>query len=102
MLLVNPRVPLSTADVFGSWWGEASGPLGDWWDAGNDLEEPATMLVPLVGTVLAWLSTQQGAMLVRMSGSGATCFALFDSEEARDQAEVAVPREWWKLSTFLR
>jgi 4-diphosphocytidyl-2-C-methyl-D-erythritol kinase len=37
-----------------------------------------------------------------MSGSGATCFALFDSAEARDAAETAVPREWWKLATFLR
>jgi 4-diphosphocytidyl-2-C-methyl-D-erythritol kinase len=37
-----------------------------------------------------------------MSGSGATCFALFDSEQMRDAAETAVPREWWKLSTFLR
>ena len=59
-------------------------------------------MVPLIGTVLAWLSAQQGATFERMSGSGATCFALFDSEEARDAAAVAVPREWWKLATFLR
>ena len=38
----------------------------------------------------------------RMSGSGATCFALFDSEEERDAAADRVPREWWKLATFLR
>jgi 4-diphosphocytidyl-2-C-methyl-D-erythritol kinase len=37
-----------------------------------------------------------------MSGSGATCFALFDSEGARDAASEAVPREWWRLATFLR
>jgi 4-diphosphocytidyl-2-C-methyl-D-erythritol kinase len=37
-----------------------------------------------------------------MSGSGATCFALFESEEARDAAAEAVPREWWRLATFLR
>ncbi|MES2136128.1 MAG: 4-(cytidine 5'-diphospho)-2-C-methyl-D-erythritol kinase, partial [Pseudomonadota bacterium] len=36
------------------------------------------------------------------SGSGATCFALFDSVEARDAAADAVPREWWRLATFLR
>lgn len=102
VLLVNPRVQLSTADVFASWSGEPSGPLGDWSDAGNDLEEPAKRLVPLIGTVLAWLSAQPGATRVRMSGSGATCFALFQTEEARDAAEMAVPREWWKLSTFLR
>jgi 4-diphosphocytidyl-2-C-methyl-D-erythritol kinase len=37
-----------------------------------------------------------------MSGSGATCFALFDDEAARDAAVDAVPREWWRLPTFLR
>jgi 4-diphosphocytidyl-2-C-methyl-D-erythritol kinase len=37
-----------------------------------------------------------------MSGSGATCFALFDDEEARDRAASAVPREWWHLATRLR
>jgi 4-diphosphocytidyl-2-C-methyl-D-erythritol kinase len=37
-----------------------------------------------------------------MSGSGATCFGLFDSEEARDAAVEQVPREWWRLATFLR
>jgi 4-diphosphocytidyl-2-C-methyl-D-erythritol kinase len=37
-----------------------------------------------------------------MSGSGATCFALFDSEQERDAAAHHVPREWWHLATFLR
>jgi 4-diphosphocytidyl-2-C-methyl-D-erythritol kinase len=37
-----------------------------------------------------------------MSGSGATCFAMFDSEAARDAAADAVPREWWRMATFLR
>jgi 4-diphosphocytidyl-2-C-methyl-D-erythritol kinase len=37
-----------------------------------------------------------------MSGSGATCFGLFDSEDARDAAAEAAPREWWRLATFLR
>jgi len=37
-----------------------------------------------------------------MSGSGATCFGLFDSEGARDDAAHHVPREWWHLATFLR
>jgi 4-diphosphocytidyl-2C-methyl-D-erythritol kinase len=48
------------------------------------------------------LSLQSGAELVRMSGSGATCFALFDSEDQRDRAAEAVPREWWHLATTLR
>jgi 4-diphosphocytidyl-2-C-methyl-D-erythritol kinase len=102
VLLVNPRVPLSTAQVFARWDGEDRGPLGDWREGRNDLEPLATALVPQVGSVLAWLSAQDGANVVRMSGSGATCFALFDSEDARDAAEEAVPREWWRLATFLR
>ena len=102
VLLVNPRVQLSTAEVFANWGGHASGPLDDWRDAGNDLEEPAARLVPLIGAVLAWLSAQSGVTAARMSGSGATCFGLFESEEARDNAEIAVPREWWRLATYLR
>jgi 4-diphosphocytidyl-2-C-methyl-D-erythritol kinase len=102
VLLINPRVPLSTAQVYAGWDGIDHGPLGDWRDGRNDLEAAAIALVPQIQTVLAWLGTRPGATFVRMSGSGATCFALFDSEDARDAADHAVPREWWKLATFLR
>lgn len=102
VLLVNPRVQVSTAEVFARWNGEDKGGLGDWRAGRNDLEPAATELVPLIGAVLAWLSIQAGAQFVRMSGSGATCFAIFESEEARDRSAVAVPREWWRLATTLR
>jgi 4-diphosphocytidyl-2-C-methyl-D-erythritol kinase len=102
VLLVNPRVQLPTADVFGRWDGVDRGPLGDWREGRNDLEAPAMALAPQVKAVLAWLGTRPGAKFVRMSGSGATCFALFDSEGTRDAADMAVPREWWRLATFLR
>jgi 4-diphosphocytidyl-2-C-methyl-D-erythritol kinase len=102
VLLVNPRVALSTAAVFEGWDGKDRGPLADWREGANDLEGAATALVPQIGSVLAWLSTQPGATIVRMSGSGATCFALFESEEARDRAADGVPREWWRLATYLR
>ena len=102
ILLVNPRVALSTTEVFAAWSGEDKGPLGDWRAGRNDLEAAAVEQVPLIGAVLAWLSVQPGVEVARMSGSGATCFALFESEQARDQAEVAVPREWWRLASFLR
>jgi 4-diphosphocytidyl-2-C-methyl-D-erythritol kinase len=102
VLLVNPRVPLSTAQVFAAWDGEDSGPLDDWRTGGNDLQAAAIGLAPQIETVLAWLTVQPGASWVRMSGSGATCFALFDSKEARDSAADAVPREWWRLATYLR
>jgi 4-diphosphocytidyl-2-C-methyl-D-erythritol kinase len=102
VLLVNPRVALSTADVFAGWDGVDRGPLGDWRGGRNDLEAPAKRLVPQIESVLAWLGVQPGAQVVRMSGSGATCFALFESEEARDGAAGRVPREWWRLQTYLR
>lgn len=102
VLLVNPRVALPTADVFARWDGVDYGPLGDWREGRNDLEAPAMALVPQIETVLAWLSVQPGAEFVRMSGSGATCFALFDGEESRDAAADRVPREWWRLATHLR
>lgn len=101
-LLVNPRVQLSTADVFSRWDGVDRGPLGDWRKGRNDLEPAATALVPQIEAVLAWLATRPGATFTRMSGSGATCFALFADEEASDAAAQAVPREWWRLATHLR
>jgi 4-diphosphocytidyl-2-C-methyl-D-erythritol kinase len=101
-LLVNPRAALSTADVYAQWNGIDQGPLHDWKHGFNGLEPAAVALAPLIETVLAWLSAQPGAEFVRMSGSGATCFALFESDEARAQAAEAVPREWWHLETSLR
>ncbi|MBA3578211.1 MAG: 4-(cytidine 5'-diphospho)-2-C-methyl-D-erythritol kinase, partial [Sphingomonas sp.] len=102
VLLVNPRVELSTAEVFSRWDGSDRGPLTDWRNGRNDLEQAATAIVPQIGAIIAWLSVQVGVRCVRMSGSGATCFALFGSEAERDQAEIAVPREWWRLATRLR
>lgn len=102
VLLVNPRVALSTAEVFARWDGVDRGSLDDWRKGHNGLEAPAIALVPQIETVLAWLSAQPGAWFVRMSGSGATCFALFESDEARDTATDGVPREWWRLPTYLR
>jgi len=102
VLLVNPRVQLSTAEVFARWDGVDLGSLDDWREGRNELQAPAITLVPQIETVLAWLAARPGATFTRMSGSGATCFALFESEEARDAATDAVPREWWRLPTVLR
>ena len=102
VLLVNPRVPLSTSEVFVGWDGVDGGSLGNWREGRNDLQGPAIKLVPQVESVLAWLALQSGVTFSRMSGSGATCFALFESEDARDDAAAAVPREWWRLPTHLR
>ena len=102
VLLINPRKPLSTGAVFARWDGVDRGPLGDWREGRNDLEAPARSLVPAIGDILDWLADQPGATFTRMSGSGATCFALFADEGARDAAADACPAIWWHLATFLR
>jgi 4-diphosphocytidyl-2-C-methyl-D-erythritol kinase len=102
VMLVNPRVQLSTGKVFAGWDGVDHGPLDDWRIGRNDLQGPAMELVPQIETLLAWLTAQRGVEFVRMSGSGATCFAIFEEEESRDRAADAVPREWWHMETSLR
>lgn len=102
VLLVNPRIALSTRTVFAAWDGADHGPLDDWREGRNDLESPARTLIPATGDVIDWLAAQPGADFVRMSGSGATCFALFDSQQARDDAAEACPLSWWHLATVLR
>ena len=107
VLLVNPRVPLATEAVFAAWDEVDHGPLpgGSAREialAGrNDLEPPALALCPAIGEVLAALRDTD-AWLVRMSGSGATCFALFDSVEARDAAAASVDLGWWRMAGHLR
>ncbi|HEV2816754.1 MAG TPA: 4-(cytidine 5'-diphospho)-2-C-methyl-D-erythritol kinase [Allosphingosinicella sp.] len=102
VLLVNPGLPLSTADAFRAWDGIDRGPLEGWEEGRNDLEAPARTLVPEIDEVLAALS---GARVARMSGSGATCFGLFDSAADRDSvaAGIAAARPgWWLSQTRLR
>ncbi|WP_447728918.1 4-(cytidine 5'-diphospho)-2-C-methyl-D-erythritol kinase [Sphingomonas koreensis] len=110
VLLVNPGVAVSTAQVFGGWDGLDRGGLDDGdllavAKAGrNDLEPPALSVAPVIGEVLDLLATQRGAALARMSGSGATCFGLFDSVAARGVALEAVSAahpDWWCLETVL-
>ena len=111
LLLVNPGVPVATADVFAARHGRFSAP-GRWPEAvpdlaalvrrladlGNDLEAPARALVPEIGEALALIERQPEVLLARMSGSGATCFGLFGDREAAEAAAAAVVAErpgWW-------
>jgi len=102
VLLVNPGIKLSTADVFHAWDGEDRGPLEDWERGRNDLEAPAIRLVPEIVDVLDALS---GARIARMSGSGATCFGLYRSGAERDAAAARIAADrpgWWLSQTGLR
>ncbi|OYX65017.1 MAG: 4-(cytidine 5'-diphospho)-2-C-methyl-D-erythritol kinase [Sphingomonadales bacterium 32-64-17] len=107
VLLVNPRVPLATGPVFKAWDGVDRGPMPEGTAreiaaAGrNDLRDPAISQCPVIAEVLAALGKSE-AWKVEMSGSGATCFALFDSVEARDAATKAMPGEWWQMAGKLR
>ena len=110
VLLVNPRVPLATGSVFARWDGIDRGPLptGSAREialAGrNDLETPALELCPAIGELLGALR-ETGAWLARMSGSGATCFALYKTPADRDQAARKLREDrpaWWQMSGAMR
>jgi 4-diphosphocytidyl-2-C-methyl-D-erythritol kinase len=111
VLLVNPRVPVPTGPVFKGWDGIDRGPLagGDPLAAAlggrNDLQVPAIAMQPVVADVLSALAAMSGVTLARMSGSGATCFALFGTIKDRDAARDAIENRfpgWWTLATLLR
>ena len=107
VLLVNPRVPLPTGPVFKAWDGIDRGALPNGsvraiaLAGRNDLEMPALGLCPAIAEVLAHLRTT-AAWLVRMSGSGATCFALYATPAERDAAQAGLPKGWWSLGGALR
>lgn len=109
LLLVNPGVPLATPAVFRARapgfsaearlpaaWPDAAAMAADLAHLTNDLEAPARALCPEVGEVLSALAALPGAMLARMSGSGATCFALFATPAEARAAEGLLPAQWWR------
>jgi 4-diphosphocytidyl-2-C-methyl-D-erythritol kinase len=120
--MVNPCVPVATKDVFGALglrngellvgatdvllqdraWPGADASIAEWIDAftdvGNDLEAPALRIQPLIGEVLSALRNSRDVKLARMSGSGATCFAVFERSADAEAAAVQIRRdhpEWW-------
>jgi 4-diphosphocytidyl-2-C-methyl-D-erythritol kinase len=121
-VMVNPCVPVATKDVFAELglrhgelligatdvilydptWPEAGAPIDAWIDVladiGNDLEAPATRIQPVIGELLTALRDAGGARLARMSGSGATCFAIFneaaEAQRAAQAIQLAHPL-WW-------
>jgi 4-diphosphocytidyl-2-C-methyl-D-erythritol kinase len=120
-VMVNPRVPVATKDVFAALglrngellvgasdvlqavdWPEAGASLEDWVEAlaagTNDLEAPATRIQPVIGEVIAALNATNGAWLARMSGSGATCFAIYENtaEAGRAAEKLRLHHPgWW-------
>lgn len=103
-LLINPGVAVETRAVFTALGlapgGRGGAPAsGDLAQCHNDLEKPACTLVPAIHDALEMLSGMQGAELVRMSGSGATCFALFGDEASRDAATRVIESKYGAMNT---
>jgi 4-diphosphocytidyl-2-C-methyl-D-erythritol kinase len=120
-VMVNPCVPVATREVFAALglrsgellvgasdvlqaaaWPEAGASLEDWVEAlaaaSNDLEAPAMRIQPVIGEVLSALNATNGAWLARMSGSGATCFAVYENTAEAGRAAEKIMRDhpqWW-------
>ena len=120
-VMVNPRLAVATRDVFAALglrsgellvgvtdviqapaWPEAGASVEEWVEAlaasSNDLEEPATRIQPVIGDVISALNATNGAWLARMSGSGATCFAIYENTAEAGRAAEKLRRDrpqWW-------
>jgi 4-diphosphocytidyl-2-C-methyl-D-erythritol kinase len=114
ILLVNPGVGLPTPAVYRARAGDFSSPMrfdrapADARDLagflsvrGNDLTAAAISIVPEIEIVLATLAAASGCLLARMSGSGATCFGIFDDAETAEVASAIIAKDypgWWCAS----
>jgi len=113
VLLVNPRVVLPTPDVYGALQPEEIGrayPQAEEdmaayiLQARNDLQAAAIRLCPVIDEVLGALARETHCVVARQSGSGATCFALFDKKEAALEAASVIANAyptWWVMPTQL-
>lgn len=107
LLLVNPLQAVSTAAIFAAWDGVDRGAIEgrDLWQsvlAGrNDLEPIAVQLCPVIREILRNLEAHR-PLLTRMSGSGATCFAIFTSEKAAMEAQATMKPSYWTMRSKLR
>ncbi|MBL4619137.1 MAG: 4-(cytidine 5'-diphospho)-2-C-methyl-D-erythritol kinase [Alphaproteobacteria bacterium] len=116
--IVNPHVDMPTGPVFRAFDAATPSPsppllealCGDDYDAvaalmrdtRNDLEPMARVIAPEIGATLAFLGQQSGAIAARMSGSGATCFALFSTLDAAKRTQnYARNKGWWALASPL-
>jgi len=117
LVLVNPNIALSTASVFArlnvrKGVGTMSPPeneIGSIWDlvtylvdSGNDLEMPACAMAPAIDEVLEALAHEPGCVLAQMSGSGPTCFGIFQEGPWAQGAAGRIAQEhpdWWVRRT---
>lgn len=103
LLLINCNKSVSTIDVFKMGFPTFS-PKMDFekntnydemiFSSHNDLQANAIKLCPEIADVLEFLQQQQGCMLARMSGSGATCFGIFEDDATLNAAHQNTPKHW--------
>jgi 4-diphosphocytidyl-2-C-methyl-D-erythritol kinase len=110
VLLINPKKPVATSEVFAAWdCADKGGFVGEdvvsiVLNGRNDLQNAAIGLCPEIDTILSSLRECKPA-LARMSGSGATCFALFPNDTKCSNARLKLQRQypnWWFLQGQLR
>ncbi|RID93226.1 4-(cytidine 5'-diphospho)-2-C-methyl-D-erythritol kinase [Gemmobacter lutimaris] len=118
VVLANPRIEVPTPAVFKALPQKKNSPLPEvlpsWIDAAalagwlrdtrNDLEAPARIIAPVIGDVVSALEALPGALFARMSGSGATCFALFAKEAEAIAASETLAEDqpdWWVASGLI-
>lgn len=117
ILLVNPGQSLPTPSVYKARTGAFTAPTS--WtetpqspeelaamlrECRNDLTDAAVSLCPLIATVIEALAAQEGCLLARMSGSGATCFGLFSDRSTAKQAATILHQahpDWWIAPAFI-
>ena len=111
LVLVNPRVEVSTPSVFKALEKKENMPMPDifpdWPDSlafvdwltsqRNDLQKPAVKQAPEIAAALTAIALTPGVLLTRMSGSGATCFGVFETRKAAEEAadRLASSNPWW-------
>jgi 4-diphosphocytidyl-2-C-methyl-D-erythritol kinase len=116
IVLVNPGVGVPTGKVFAALksrrgvglplppaFADAAALVAYLKTTANDLEAPAREIAPVIGEVLDFIAGE-GALLSRMSGSGATCFGLFETAAAAERAAAAIKTAhpgWWAMPTEL-
>jgi 4-diphosphocytidyl-2-C-methyl-D-erythritol kinase len=103
-VLINPLIHISTADVFKNikYYSGALIPHQDFITTlqhnHNDLQQTSTKLCPEISIILEFLKSQNNVLMARMSGSGATCFALCDNfdivKELAAKAQLSFPKYW--------
>ena len=120
MVLINPGKAVSTPEIFKARADEGFSATGAWdteqtfqsgaaladalSECGNDLTLPATGILPEICDVLNALAREEGCLLARMSGSGATCFGIYDTNDQAERAANAIAAQnpdWWISPTHI-